>query len=668
MARLCRGIDWSVTTLGAPDGWPASLRTAVRMALDSPFPINLWCGPDLQLIYNDGYRAVLGAKHPAALARPGHEVWAEIWTEIAPRFETIRAGGAPAYAEDAPFVIERANGPPGEGWLTFSLSAIRGEDGEIVGFLNVVSETTARVVAVREAAAARATAEDAGRVMRDVFAQAPAFLAVVRGADHVFEFANDAYVRLVGDRDILGKPAAEALPEVRAQGFIDLLDKVLETGEPYVGREIPISLTRRTGAAAEQLFVDFVYQPLTDGTGRRVGVVAHGVDVTDAVDSRREMERLWKESERARTDAMESEARYRFLSNAIPVQVWTATPDGALDFVSDRTADYFGKTVEEVIGDQWLTVLHPEDFPRIIERWTRSLATGEPYEVEFRLWSHAHQSFRWHLGRATAQRDESGNVVRWFGTNTEIEDWKRAEVELERLTVEATEANRAKGDFLAAMSHELRTPLNAIGGYAQLIEMGGRGPVTEAQRIDLLKIQRSKNHLDSLVGEVLSFAKLGSGRIEFRVRDVGVEKLLDEVVEMVTPQLEQKQLRLLPITMLHGLAISADEDKTRQILLNLFANALKFTPQGGTISVAVSERAGVVAIAVADTGMGIAEDQFERIFEPFIQAERALNPSDQGVGLGLAISRQLSRAMRGDLHVASAVGQGLDVHADAAEE
>jgi PAS domain S-box-containing protein len=329
-----------------------------------------------------------------------------------------------------------------------------------------------------------------------------------------------------------------------------------------------------------------------------------------------------------------------------------------LDYVSERSSAYFGKTPAQIIGEQWLSVLHADDVPRTIERWQRSVATGEPYETEFRLWSAAHGQYRWHLARATAQRDGTGNIIRWFGTNTDIEDQKRAEAELKRLTREATEANRAKSDFLAAMSHELRTPLNAIGGYAQLIEMGVRGPVTEAQRVDLLKIQRSKDHLDNLVADVLNFAKLGSGRIELRLGPVDVRKTIDSLLDMVTPQIAQKQLKLAPLVVPSGVTVVADADKTLQILVNLFANALKFTPAGGTISLAVQPGDHEVAISVTDTGIGIPAEHLEKIFEPFVQADRALHSGDQGVGLGLAISRQLARAMGGTLTVKSTVGTG----------
>ena len=657
MAARCRAVDWSATPLGPVADWPPALRVAVRTAMESPFPINLWCGDEKVLVYNDAYRVVLGSKHPRALGRPGREVWAEIWSDLEPMFAAVQRGER-VYAEDGHFLMERADGPADDAWFTYALSPVREEDGEIVAYFNPASETTGRVLADRATRDARAEAERAERRLRDVFAQAPAFLTVLQGPAHVFDFVNDSYLQLIGHRQVLGKSVAEGLPEAAGQGFVALLDRVYRTGQPFVGRELPIMIERVRGAPAEERVLDFVYQPIADAEGRSTGIVVHGSDVTEAVTARREVERLLRISEEARGRVEESEARYRFLANAIPVQVWTATPEGRLDYVSDRTAEYFGLAERDLLGDGWIAHLHPDDVATTSEQWARSLATGEPYEVEFRLRRAAGGEYRWHLSRATAQRDEDGGILRWFGTNTDIEDRRRAQGELERLTREAMEANRAKSDFLAAMSHELRTPLNAIGGYAQLIELGVRGPVTEEQRVDLSKIQRSKNHLDALVSDVLNFAKAGAGRIEYRVQQIRLRRTLDAVLEMIAPQAEEKRLRLESPEIPADLCAIADDDRTRQILLNLFANALKFTPAGGAISLDVGATETEVAIAVRDTGIGVPAAKIERIFEPFVQAERALRSSDQGVGLGLAISRQLARAMGGDVRVASVVGEG----------
>ena len=261
---LCRQMDWSATSLGPVADWSPTLRRTVRTCLDSPFPINLWCGPELVLIYNDAYTHILGVKHPTALGRPGREAWGEIWPDIEPMFQQIREGGPPVFQEDAPFTVVRDHATLPEApnaWYTFALSGVRDDDGEIVCFLNIASETTSRMMAERATEAARATAERAEARLRDVFTQAPTFLAVLRGPEHVFEYVNDAYYLLVGTRELLGRPALEALPEVRGQGYSQLLDQVFETGEAYTGREMEISLALTPGADPVQRFVDFVQEP-----------------------------------------------------------------------------------------------------------------------------------------------------------------------------------------------------------------------------------------------------------------------------------------------------------------------------------------------------------------------------------------------------------------------
>ena len=312
MQARCAALDWSSTSLGPVEGWPDALRTTVRTILESPFPINLWCGPELVLIYNDAYREVLGARHPRALGRSGREVWREIWPEIASLFDRIRAGGAAIYAEDAPFVIDRSGAEVAEGtapnaWFTFALSPVRDESGEVIAFLNLASETTGRVLAERGAEGARRAAERAEARLLEVFAQAPAFLAVLRGENHQVEYANAAYYDLIGQRDIVGRPLFEALPDVRGQGFEQLLDEVLATGIPFIGREVPVTVTR-DGREIE-LFIDLVYYPVRDQDGTLSGVVAHGSDVTAHVLARREAQRARAQAEQA------NQAKSHFLAN-----------------------------------------------------------------------------------------------------------------------------------------------------------------------------------------------------------------------------------------------------------------------------------------------------------------------------------------------------------------
>ena len=226
--------------------------------------------------------------------------------------------------------------------------------------------------------------------------------------------------------------------------------------------------------------------------------------------------------------------------------------------------------------------------------------------------------------------------------------------QLEARTHAAEEANRAKAQFLTTMSHELRTPLNAIDGYASLLEMGVRGPVTDEQAQDLARIRRSQRHLLALVNDVLNFARVEAGRIEWEIRDVVLEETLQAVEAVLLPQLESKQIRYRRAECDNGLTVRADPEKLRQILVNLVGNAWKFTPPGGEISIICTTDERSVHICVSDTGRGIPPEKLATIFDPFVQVDRHLTPeSQQGVGLGLAISRDLARGMRGELEVSS---------------
>jgi PAS domain S-box-containing protein len=410
MGALMRAHDWSSSPLGPPEFWPQSLRTVASLMLTSKFPMFIAWGPELAFLYNDGYRPIFGAKHPHALGLPFQDVWSEIWPDLEPLVTKALAGES-TYHEDLHLVMER-NGYPEDTWYTFSYSPVRDETGGIAGMFCACTETTQEVklrVALRE---------EQDR-LRELFQQAPGFMAMLRGQDQVFELVNDAYLQLVGHRrDIIGKPAREALPEIEGQGFFELLDKVYTSGKPFVGRNLRVGLQRQPGSPVEERFVDLVYQPVTDREGQVSGIFAEGYDVTERV--------------QAEESLRESEARFRNLADNAPVMVWVTESDGTCSYLSRSWYEFTGQTPETGLGFGWLNAVHPDDREWSGERFRTASARREPFRVEYRL-RQADGTYRWAIDAAAPRFGEDGTFLGHVGSVLDITDRKQVEEHSELL-------------------------------------------------------------------------------------------------------------------------------------------------------------------------------------------------------------------------------------------
>ena len=273
MGERIREFEWAPHPLGPPDRWPEALRMAISLCPNSSCPTAIYWGPELHVLYNDAWSVIPAEKHPWILGQPASVGWSDIWDIVGPQLREVAAGGAGLALYDQMLPMVRG-GQPRETWWNYSFTPIRNPDHSVGGVFNQGNEITQLVLARRQREAELTR-------WRDVFRQAPVPVALLRGPDHVFEFANGAYLRLVGGRDIEGKPLREALPEVVDQGFVELLDEVRRSGEPYIGAGAKVNLKHLPEAPIEERVLDFIYQPLREAAGGIDGVLVLATDVTD---------------------------------------------------------------------------------------------------------------------------------------------------------------------------------------------------------------------------------------------------------------------------------------------------------------------------------------------------------------------------------------------------
>jgi PAS domain S-box-containing protein len=533
---------------------------------------------------------------------------------------------------------------------------LRDGAGHPIGFTKVCRDVTARREAERQLAAAQgqvaAAVESERSLLADVFKRSPSFMAVLRGPRHVFEMANDRYYELVGHRPVVGKAVRDALPEVEGQGFFELLDGVYATGEPFVGRDMRLVIQREPNGPLDERFVEFVYQALRAADGSVTGVFAHGIDLT--------------EHKRAELAVRESESQFRQLADAMPQIVWAARPDGTVDYYNRKWYEYTGMAEGEVGDPSWEPVLPPEDVNRVRQVWGEALRTGQPYGIEYRFRRGSDGQHRWHLGRALPVRDADGHVVRWFGTNTDVHDYKLLQEQNQHLLdseraarAEAERAGRTKDEFLATLSHELRTPLNAILGWSQILRGGGGGEVSAADLGEGLgAIERNARAQTQIIEDLLDMSRIVSGKVRLDVRRLDLAAVVRAGIDTVRPAADAKGVRVQAVLDPVAGPVSGDPNRLHQVFWNLLTNAVKFTPRGGRVQVLLERVNSHVEVSVIDTGEGIAAEFLPHVFDRFRQADASTTRRHGGLGLGLSIVKQLVELHGGRARVKSA-GVGL---------
>ncbi|MEO7399188.1 MAG: PAS domain S-box protein [Polaromonas sp.] len=427
VATLLRGTDWSSTPAGPSRAWPRSLKTVLELMLPAAVEMVLFWGPDYLAFYNDAYAPTIGLKHPGALGQPARISWSELWHDLEPLLAGVRASGETFSARDRPFLINR-HGEPEQVYFDISYSAVRDETQAVAGVLCVVSETTQRVL-VQQNRKAREKAESDLRETHNQFRFAEAAGGI---GTFLLEIDTDTLTVSAEFCRLFGLPPSHTLPSAVVESlFLREAGETFSTQASRKRGDAPLNVEYCIARAdtGDLRWISRRAEFVHDDKGRTVWMRGVVQDVTDR--------------KLAEATLRESESRFRVLAQAFPNQVWSATPEGQLDWVNQKVFDYSGLTQEQLLGDGWVQLLHPDDLPRVDAQWRHSLECKTRYEIEFRLRRHD-GVYRWHLARALPSRSE--NVTRWLGANTDIEELKATQAALAQLnaTLEQRVAQRTR--------------------------------------------------------------------------------------------------------------------------------------------------------------------------------------------------------------------------------
>jgi len=435
MGRRIRAHDWQQNPMGTPDTWTQPLRFALGICMGSELPTAIYWGPELRLLYNDAWAAIPAERHPWSLGQRGQDVFPEIWDVVGPQFARVFETGEGFAAYDQRLDMIRG-GRPHETYWNYSFTPIRDEYGQVVGILNQGNETTRAVLGER------ARLAEVER-LRELFHQSPAAVALLHGPDHVFELANPAYAELIGHRDVIGKSVATALPEIAAQGFVEILDRVFTSGSTFRASETPVTLIRRGGE--EIRLLDFVFQPIKDVNGVTTDIFVEANDVTE----RAEAEARLRRSEERLQLALDA-------SNGVGTWNWDLVEH--LVRADARFARLYG--VDAEVADRGAAIevfferIHPDDLPRVRGEIDQAIRSGDRFQSEYRLLER-NGNIRWVTAQGRCDYDDAGRAIRFPGVSFDVTERRLAEEAAKRSAAELKAATEAQA-FVYGLSDRQR--------------------------------------------------------------------------------------------------------------------------------------------------------------------------------------------------------------------
>jgi PAS domain S-box-containing protein len=662
--ELLLGHDWSATPLGPRDRWPLTLTGYVDLVLAMPTPAIIFWGPEQTQIYNDGYAVIMGPRHPRYFGASYRSCWPDTFPVIFPHMLDVLERGQTWQVARAEFPITR-HGFHEEAYFTFTFSPLRDDHGNIAGIFQPVVEATDVVLAERRAETLRPLGRTSGSIRERIADAAQALAGNPRDLPFVRVFLqSEARGGLVlalstGLGEASDDPSIEA-PEIAR--------RVHESGRPATVSAEDAGVHGHRGDAGLPTTAAYVVPVAVPG-GESRGVAICGLSPRLVVDDRYRtfLETVGHDlarglaTEHARLALSESQSRLRRVAEASGVGSWEmdlATGEVRAD---DRLLRLLGLPPGIHPWDAIVGRVVPDDRPLLTEPLRRSLAgeRADDYRTEYRTLGDDGE--RWIEGRGHVVRDEAGVPLRVMGFSVDITERKLADAERARLLAnaqaaraDAESASRAKDDFLAMLGHELRNPLAPILTALELMRLDGGDTFHRERSV----IERQTDHLVRLVDDLLDVSRIRQGKLELKRAPIELWVVVATAVETASPLLEQRAHVVVVDVPHEGLEVHADKARLAQAVSNLLTNAAKYTEAGGRIDITASPVDGnQIALTVRDTGMGIDADMLPRIFELFAQERQALDRSQGGLGLGLAIVRSIV-ALHGGSVEARSEGRG----------
>ena len=625
----------------------------------SPVAMGLFKGPDMVIeVINDPFLTLWG-KGREVIGKPLLAGLPELIGQ--PYFgimQEVMRTGMPYFGNEAKVALYR-NGKLDEGYYNFINQPFRDKDGEITGIIVVATEVTEQVTARQavseiniqlemtnqklkiineELAAVEGNLQDtvtklqeSDTRLRYMLSEAPVAIAVLTGDELIVESANKKMLELWGKPStILGKPLQRALPELKGQPFLDILDEILISGRPFFGNEMKASLAYKN--EIKDVYCNFVYHPLTNPWGQVINIMVVATIVTEQVIARMELQ---KEKDKLNLAVMAAEL------GTFDMDIVAGTMDW-----DNRCRLLFGINHKNPVTyeQDFVKGLHPEDRERvtsIIEDVFVKAKTNGDYDVEYRTIGAADQKVRWVRAKGKAYFNESDQPLRFIGTVLDITEQKMDEIR--------------KNDFISMVSHELKTPLTSLSAYIQLLHARSIKEGYPFFKDTLIKAIQQTKRMSKMIDGFLDISRVESGKLHLHKTHFNAPVLIAEIIEEIKPIAVAHTIKFIPC---EPIMVFGDREKIGSVISNLLSNAIKYSPDGTPIIAKCEQRSSAVVVSIQDSGIGISEGDLQRLFERFYRVETDYTRQINGFGIGLYLSAEIIKIHGGQIWGESEQGTG----------